>query len=196
FFAAGLATHNCFRKKGGCGAKFQTGDAAIESQQTGRVPNAEIADQVNTIQKMGQKRSLIAATLLAVNASEFFTQDVEDFVNTTAASSISSTPPPQAPSASNAYDEPLPPTPVRASVVAGGRTFSPDSGEAVGPNVEEGDLRAEILAACRSLGKTEDQLIDWLKKKYQADSIESLTLVERREVLSFLRRKVAQQRAA
>src|SRR5436305_40562 len=37
-----------------------------------------IADQVNTIQKMAQKRSLVAAVLIAVNASEFFTQDVED----------------------------------------------------------------------------------------------------------------------
>jgi len=43
-----------------------------------RVPNPDIPDVVNTIQKMAQKRSLVAATLLAVNASEFFTQDVED----------------------------------------------------------------------------------------------------------------------
>lgn len=44
-----------------------------------RVPNPDVADQVNTIQKMAQKRGLIAATLIAVNASEFFTQDMEDF---------------------------------------------------------------------------------------------------------------------
>lgn len=35
---------------------------------------------VNTLQKMAQKRALIAATLIAVNASEFFTQDIEDLV--------------------------------------------------------------------------------------------------------------------
>jgi hypothetical protein len=68
----------CFEKKGGCKAKFDAGDPRIESQQVGRVPNPDIADQVNTLQKMAQKRALIAATLLAVNASEFFTQDVED----------------------------------------------------------------------------------------------------------------------
>jgi hypothetical protein len=68
----------CFVKKGGCGAKFLTGDPSIEGQVTGRVLNADIADQVNTIQKMAQKRALVAATLLAVNASEFFTQDLED----------------------------------------------------------------------------------------------------------------------
>lgn len=68
----------CFKKRGGCGAKFRDGDAGIESQQTGRVFNPDIADQVNTIQKMSQKRALVGAVLLAVNASEFFTQDVED----------------------------------------------------------------------------------------------------------------------
>lgn len=71
----------CFSKKGGCGAKFPDNAAEIEKQQTGRVPNQDIADQVNTIQKMAAKRALIAATLLACNASEFFTQDVEDFAD-------------------------------------------------------------------------------------------------------------------
>jgi hypothetical protein len=33
---------------------------------------------VNTVKKMAQKRALVCATLLAVNASEFFTQDLED----------------------------------------------------------------------------------------------------------------------
>jgi hypothetical protein len=70
----------CFRKRGGCGAKFATDDPAITDQQAGRVPNENIADQVNTIQKIAQKRALIAATLLAVNGSEFFTQDAEEFI--------------------------------------------------------------------------------------------------------------------
>jgi hypothetical protein len=68
----------CFGKKGGCGTKFKDGDAAIESQTTGRTINPDMADLVNTIQKMAVKRALIAATLIAVNASEFYTQDVED----------------------------------------------------------------------------------------------------------------------
>jgi hypothetical protein len=70
----------CFGKKGGCGAKFPDGSSEVESQQVGRVPNPDVCDLVNTIQKMAQKRAFIAATLLAVNASEFFTQDVEDLV--------------------------------------------------------------------------------------------------------------------
>ena len=43
-----------------------------------RIPNPDVADAVNTIQKMAQKRALVAATLIATSASEFFTQDMED----------------------------------------------------------------------------------------------------------------------
>lgn len=46
-----------------------------------RIPNPDIFDLVNTIDKMAQKRALIAATLIATNASEFFTQDMEDFTH-------------------------------------------------------------------------------------------------------------------
>jgi hypothetical protein len=45
---------------------------------TYRVPNEDIFSIVNTLDKMAQKRALIAATLIGANASEFFTQDVED----------------------------------------------------------------------------------------------------------------------
>ena len=70
----------CFAKKGGCGAKFAENDPAIAGQAVGKVPNPDVADLVNTIDKMAQKRALIAAVLIAVNASEFFTQDVEDMI--------------------------------------------------------------------------------------------------------------------
>ena len=156
FFAAGLATHNCFRKKGGCGAKFRDGDAVIESQQTGRVFNAEIADQVNTIQKMAQKRSLVAAVLLAVNASEFFTQDVEDM--------------------------PIPTT----AVVKGAGAVVKDVGA-----VED-----EIRAACLELGKTEEQLAAWVRKKYGAEGVAQLTADDKRDVLAFLRGMLTKREAA
>lgn len=44
-----------------------------------RIPNPDIADIVNTVQKMAQKRALIAGVMIATNASEFFTQDLDDF---------------------------------------------------------------------------------------------------------------------
>ena len=137
----------CFKKQGGCGAKYRDGDAGIESQPTGRVPNPDIADQVNTIQKMAQKRSLIASVLIAVNASEFFTQDVEDFREVA--------PTPQAPSG----------------------------------------VEAEIRALCRELGKTEEQLGGWIRKKFGAERVEQLTEADRREVLALLHGMLAKRAA-
>ena len=69
----------CYKNKGGCGYKFRDGDAAIEGQSAGQVKNPDAADMVNTIDKMAQKRALVAAVLIAVNASEMYTQDVEDY---------------------------------------------------------------------------------------------------------------------
>lgn len=68
----------CFAKKGGCGAKFSDTDPAIVSQPLGDVVNPDPFSLINTIDKMAQKRALIAAVLIATNASQRFTQDVED----------------------------------------------------------------------------------------------------------------------
>jgi hypothetical protein len=70
----------CFAKKGGCGAKFPDNAPAILDQNTGQIKNPDIADLANTILKMADKRALVAATLIATGLSEYFTQDVEDFV--------------------------------------------------------------------------------------------------------------------
>jgi hypothetical protein len=180
----------CFKKKGGCGAKFSTGDPAIEGQPVGRVPNPEIADQVNTIQKMSQKRALVAATLMAVNASEFFTQDMEDMLIPTAAAVVTQTPS----SVVNSFQDEERASDSRSGLNNGGSQTRPaESSGPINPRVEASDLSVEILAACRSLGKTEDYLVDWLGKKYQAGSIASLTPLQQREVLSFLRQKIATQ---
>lgn len=69
----------CFAKKGGCGAKFKTGDKAIEGQQTGRVENDDIPTLVNTILKMAKKRAKIDAVLGVTRSSGIFTQDLDDF---------------------------------------------------------------------------------------------------------------------
>lgn len=67
----------CFKKQGGCGAKFAGNDPAIVGQATGRIPNPDLADTSNTILKMADKRALVAATLIATGCSDIFTQDVE-----------------------------------------------------------------------------------------------------------------------
>ncbi len=43
-----------------------------------RTENPDLIGLQNTMQKMAQKRAFVGAILLATNASEFFTQDVED----------------------------------------------------------------------------------------------------------------------
>jgi alpha-D-ribose 1-methylphosphonate 5-triphosphate synthase subunit PhnG len=67
----------CYAKIGGCGMQFAADDASI-TQQADKVNPDEACDLVNTILKMSQKRAFVAAVLQATNASEFFTQDVED----------------------------------------------------------------------------------------------------------------------
>jgi hypothetical protein len=68
----------CYSKVGGCGAEFGPQDPAILDQQIGRAPNDDIADQYNTVLKMANKRSLVAAVLNVTAASDIFTQDLED----------------------------------------------------------------------------------------------------------------------
>ena len=45
-----------------------------------RVINMDTADIANTVLKMADKRALVAATLIATGLSEYFTQDIEDYV--------------------------------------------------------------------------------------------------------------------
>lgn len=68
----------CHAKGGGCGAGFEAKDPTITSQSVGRIVNPDLPDQYNTILKMANKRSLIAAVLNATAASDIFTQDIGD----------------------------------------------------------------------------------------------------------------------
>ena len=67
----------CFKKKGGCGAKFEDGDQAIETQTVGRVLNEDMADSKNTILKIAVKRALVSAVIAATRSSGIFTPDME-----------------------------------------------------------------------------------------------------------------------
>jgi hypothetical protein len=69
----------CWRRTEGCGSVFNEGDQAIEGQEVGRKQNPDVADVVNTVLKMAYKRTKISGTINATSASEFFTQDLEDF---------------------------------------------------------------------------------------------------------------------
>lgn len=68
----------CWKKRGGCDAKFKDGDPAIEGQEIGKIDNPDIADVWNTILKMAKKRAQVDAVLTATAASSMFGQDLED----------------------------------------------------------------------------------------------------------------------
>ena len=62
-------------------------------------------------------------------------------------------------------------------------------------SAEASGLAEEIRAARRALGKTEEQLAGWLRKKYGADGVEHLTDSDRREVLTLLRGMLSKRAA-
>ncbi len=70
----------CFKKKGGCGAKFLDEAPEIVGQTVGEVDNPDLPDSWNTVIKMARKRAITDAVLLTTSASALFTQDLDDQV--------------------------------------------------------------------------------------------------------------------
>jgi hypothetical protein len=71
----------CYARKGGCGAKWNDGDAEIEGQQTGKIENQDPADQHNTAEKIAAKRAYVSAVITATASGSLFTSDLEENVN-------------------------------------------------------------------------------------------------------------------
>jgi hypothetical protein len=68
----------CFKKKGGCGAKWGDGDPAIEGQATGLIENPDPYDLLNTVVKIVNKRAKQDGIINATNSSDLFTQDLDE----------------------------------------------------------------------------------------------------------------------
>ncbi len=58
--------------------RMQTGWEIEMDSREYRVPNPDVFDVVNTVQKMATKRALVAAVLIGTNASDSFTQDLDE----------------------------------------------------------------------------------------------------------------------
>lgn len=71
----------CNAKRGGCGSNFKKDDPRITNQSLEDTKNFDTAEQVNTFQKMAQKRAYVGAILIACNLSEYYTQDIEDMTD-------------------------------------------------------------------------------------------------------------------
>jgi len=65
----------CFKKKDGCGAKFADNDHQITQQEIGRVANPDVADSYNTVIRIAEKRSFLAAIRLVTGASALFDEE-------------------------------------------------------------------------------------------------------------------------
>lgn len=68
----------CWRNKGGCGERWDDGNAEIEGQEVGKIENPDRAGQRNTIIKMGKKRAHVDAALGIGALSAIFTQDIDE----------------------------------------------------------------------------------------------------------------------
>jgi hypothetical protein len=71
----------CVPDKSGCRAWFPDAGAeakVIGAQDTAKIVNPDLADTLNTIDKMAQKRSKVAAVLNVTGLTRKYTQDVED----------------------------------------------------------------------------------------------------------------------
>jgi hypothetical protein len=68
----------CWKKKGGCDAKFEDDERTITEQVVGMVENPDPEDIANTLVKMAAKRAHVDATKRTTGASAIFTQDLEE----------------------------------------------------------------------------------------------------------------------
>jgi len=68
----------CWKKNGGCGAKWADGAPEIEGQQVGDIENPDPFDLENTLLKMAKKRAHIDGALTGTASSDLFTQDLDE----------------------------------------------------------------------------------------------------------------------
>lgn len=68
----------CWKKRDGCGVKFEDDDKRITEQMLGQVENPDPWDLDNTLKKMSDKRAMVACALTLQAASGSFTQDLVD----------------------------------------------------------------------------------------------------------------------
>lgn len=145
----------CWAKTGGCGATFRLDDPQVANQERGYIPNPDIADCVNTIDKMAQKRALVAATLVAVGASDFFTQDLEDVELQGLRQEI----------APAEYVGAKEPRPLSALADVQMREMS---------NTERGGVAAYVEKQCRDI-KHHNHFVNRWKKRFSVDDLADIT---------------------
>jgi hypothetical protein len=155
----------CFRKKGGCGAKFPDDSPEILDQTTGRVANEDAAGLVNTLLKMAKKRALVDAVLSVTRSSGLFTQDEDVHQD------------------EQRTDRPPPPPPPPAAAprsAASSRTVT-------------GAQQAILMRRAESLGLSRQDVVDYIGRTYGAGSLEELPFEHLNQVLKWVEEHRAMQ---
>jgi|SRR5215472_4269689 len=151
----------CFRKKGGCGAKYADNDTEICDQKVGRVPNEDVCTLVNTLLKMAKKRALVDAVLSVTRSSGLFTQDVEDFGGSDTSDGPPPTPDPPAPKSESRKPGPL------------ARTMTDAQ-------------RTILLRKAEAAGLSAQAVVDYIGRAFGAASLDDLAFEQVNHVLKWI----------
>jgi len=139
----------CWKKRGGCGAKFADGAPEIEDQEAGEIENPDLPDLWNTVVKMAEKRARVDAVLAVTGASALFTQDIEDAVPAPDAEAEPPARPPRRPTPGTSAQAPEP-----TEKVASAKQRSMLHALAEGAGLSREDYVNVILAVVGSEAKT------------------------------------------
>lgn len=129
----------CWKRQGGCGAKFDDDDHLITSQVVGQVENTDLLDQANTYLKMAEKRADVDAAMKLPGVARFFTQDIGDDSDGSAPETVQAPPKPTEP----VPDEKPPRQPRQTKAKLGnceedGKAWAPGEGGRIGHPLEGG----------------------------------------------------------
>ena len=128
----------CYEKIGGCGANFTAKDPSIAQQEVGRIPNPDIFDTWNTVLKISMKRSAVSAAHSTGGLGALFTQDAEDFVDTSTGEIIEAKPVVKPP-APKATKQPVAPAVTKATPTAEVEPATVVSAPSTFPTIEPTD---------------------------------------------------------
>jgi ribosomal protein S27AE len=149
----------CWKKKGGCGAKFHAEHEGIIGQSTEDIENEDPADCWNTCRKMAFKRALVAAAINATNTSELWTQDLEDMAGNASAKGKG---PKTAQAGSAATNRPpAAQKPQGAPAAAQAPAQAPGKSQAVQPKCASAETRAHLI---RKLGDQQRSAVEYFRK--------------------------------
>jgi predicted RNA-binding Zn-ribbon protein involved in translation (DUF1610 family) len=176
----------CHAQAAGCGKEFAADDKAIVDQPLVADP-LEAAELVNTIRAMAAKRALVAAVLLATNASTLFEADVDSGrsarVSSTDTTHAGGTKTDGVGSVKGTQaDRPLP---------AGNKNAAPSSPASTnqGTAVNDKSLLKEARHLLATLAKTEAKAVEFACPSGGKVRLEQLTAAELDKLVRHLREK-------